>query len=103
MAEVNIKVEVAGSIYPIKVNVEDENNIKEAVELINNKISEFERNYSIRDKKEVLGMVLLHLVSQLYKQASNAEKELSDLKKLFADVEVMLKEHLQNLNNINGS
>ena len=29
------------------------------------------------------------------------ERELSNLKQLFADVEVMLKEHLQNINNIN--
>ena len=45
-------------------------------------------------------MVMLQLVSQLYKQANNAEKELSHLKLLFADVEVMLKEHQQNINTI---
>ncbi len=101
MSEINIKVEVAGSVFPLKVNAEDEQNIKEAVELINNKIAEFEKNYAIKDKKDVLSMVMLQLVSQLYKQANTAEKELSNLKQLFADVEVMLKEHLQNINNIN--
>lgn len=101
MSEINIKVEVAGSVFPLKVNAEDEQNIKEAVELINNKIAEFEKNYAIKDKKDVLSMVMLQLVSQLHKQASTAERELSNLKQLFADVEVMLKEHLQNINNIN--
>lgn len=101
MSEINIKVEVAGSVFPLKVNAEDEENIKEAVELINNKIAEFEKNYAIRDKKDVLSMVMLQLVSQLYKQANTAEKELSNLKQLFADVEVMLKEHLLNINRIN--
>lgn len=100
MSEVNIKVEVAGSVYPLKVNAEDEQNIKEAVDLINNKIAEFEKNYAIKDKKEVLGMVMLQLVAQLYKQANTAERELSHLKLLFADVEVMLKEHQQNINTI---
>jgi cell division protein ZapA (FtsZ GTPase activity inhibitor) len=100
MSEVNIKVEVAGSVFPLKVNAEDEQNIKEAVDLINTKIAEFEKNYAIRDKKDVLGMVMLQLVSQLYKQAHTAEKELSHLKLLFADVEVMLKEHQQNINTI---
>jgi cell division protein ZapA len=100
MSEVNIKVEVAGSVYPLKVNAEDEQNIKEAVDLINNKIAEFEKNYAITDKKEVLGMVMLQLVAQLYKQANTAERELSHLKLLFADVEVMLKEHQQNINTI---
>lgn len=101
MSEINIKVEVAGSIFPLKVNAEDEQNIKEAVELINNKIAEFEKNYAIKDKKDVLSMVMLQLVAQLYKQANTAEKELSHLKQLFADVEVMLKEHFQNINSIN--
>jgi cell division protein ZapA (FtsZ GTPase activity inhibitor) len=101
MSEINIKVEVAGSIFPLKVNAEDEQNIKEAVELINNKIAELEKSYAIKDKKEVLSMVLLQLVSQLYKQANTAEKELSHLKHLFADVEEMLKLHIQNIKNIN--
>ena len=101
MSDINIKVEVAGSIIPLKVNTEDEQNIKEAVELINNKIAEFEKNYAIKDKKDVLSMVMLQLVAQLYKQANTAEKELSHLKQLFADVEVMLKEHFQNINSIN--
>ena len=100
MSEVNIKVEIAGSVFPLKVNAEDEQNIKEAVDLINNKIAEFEKNYAIKDKKDVLGMVMLQLVAQLYKQASTAEKELSHLKLLFADVEEMLKEHQQNINTI---
>lgn len=101
MSEVNIKVEIAGSVFPLKVNAEDEQNIKEAVDLINNKIAEFEKNYAIKDKKDVLGMVMLQLVSQLYKQTNTAEKELSHLKLLFADVEEMLKEHRQNINTIN--
>jgi cell division protein ZapA (FtsZ GTPase activity inhibitor) len=98
--EVNIKVEIAGSVYPLKVNAEDEQDIREAVKLINTKIAEFERNYAVRDKKDLMGMVMLQLVSQLYKQARGAEKDLSDLKKLFTDVEEMLKNHLGNINTL---
>lgn len=100
MSEVNIKVEIAGGIFPLKVDVADEQNIKEAVNLINTKIAEFEKTYAIKDKKDVLTMVMLQVVSQLYKQANTAEKELSTLKQLFASVEEMLKEHVQNINNI---
>jgi cell division protein ZapA (FtsZ GTPase activity inhibitor) len=100
MSEVNIKVEIAGSVYPLKVNSEDEENIKEAVKIINNKIAEFERNYAVKDRKDVLGMVMLQLVAQLYKQASSAEKELSNFKQLFADVEDMLKQHIQSIKTI---
>jgi cell division protein ZapA len=100
MSVINIKVEIAGSVFPLKVDAEDEENIKEAVNLINTKIAEFEKNYAIKDKKDVLGMVMLQLVAQLYKQANTAEREVSNLKKLFVDVEEMLKVHLQNIDTI---
>jgi cell division protein ZapA (FtsZ GTPase activity inhibitor) len=101
MSEISIKVEVAGSVYPLKVAPEDEKNIKEAVELINNKIGEFERNYPVKDKKDVLGMVMLMLVSQLCKKAGAAEQELSHLKQMFTEVEAMLKQHLQAISDLN--
>lgn len=101
MNEKTIQVEVAGSLYPLKVAIEDEKSIQEAAELINNKVSEFERNYRIRDKKEVLGMVTLMLVSQLYKQANTAERELHELKQLFEEVEIMLKRHAHTLSQLN--
>lgn len=100
MSEKTIRVEVAGSEYSLKVSAEDEQSIKEAVDLINKKIAEFERAYAIRDKKEVLGMVMLQLVSQLYKQATSAEQELSHLKSLFTGVEAMLKEYQRNIDSI---
>ncbi len=102
MSEVNIKVEIAGSFYPLKVNADDEQNIKEVVNLINTKIAEFEKTYAVRDKKDVLSMVMLQLVAQLYKKANSAEAELSNLKTLFTDVEEMLKQHNQNIENFSG-
>ena len=100
MSEVNIKVEVAGNVYPLKVREEDESDIREAVKLINNKIAEFERNYAVRDKKDLMGMVMLQLVSELLKQAKGAERDLSNLRKLFADVEGMVKEHQRNIDTL---
>src|SRR3954468_9168341 len=100
MSEVNIKVEIAGSVYPLKVNPDDEQDIREAVKLINTKIAEFERTYAVRDKKDLMGMVMLQLVSQLHKQARGAERDLSDLRKLFTDVEEMLKDHFRNINTL---
>jgi cell division protein ZapA (FtsZ GTPase activity inhibitor) len=97
MSEINIKVEVAGSLYPLRVEARDEENIREAVKLINNKIAEFEKNYTVRDKKDVLGMVMLQLVAQLYSQANTSAKELSHLKQVFTDVEGMLRDHIRSV------
>ena len=80
MSDVSVKVEIAGGLYTLKIKSEDESNVKQAVELINQKISEFERNYGVKDKKDVMAMVALQLVSQLAKEKRKAEKELRTLK-----------------------
>lgn len=100
MSEVSINVEIAGATYPVKISSADEGKLREVVTLINTKIAEFERSYSIKDKKDVLAMVALQLVSQYYKDAKNFENELSSLKSTLTDVEQMLAEHKENIKNI---
>ncbi|MES2566393.1 MAG: cell division protein ZapA [Bacteroidota bacterium] len=97
MSDVSVKVEIAGGLYTLKVKNEDENNVKQAVELINQKITEFERNYGVKDKKDVLAMVTLQLVSQLGKEKNHAEQELSTLRLVLEDVEKMLAQHKDNI------
>ncbi len=97
MGSVSVKVEIADGVYTLKVESEDEHNIKQAVELINQKISEFEKNYGVKDKKDVLAMVTLQLVSVLQKEKTLAEKELSTLKVVLEDVEQMLAQHKQDI------
>lgn len=93
MSDVSVKVEIAGGLYPLKVKSEDERNVKQAVELINRKILEFEKTYGVKDKKDILAMVALQLVSELQKAKVTAEKELSTLKHMLTDVEQMLVKH----------
>ncbi len=97
MSNVSVKVEIAGGIYTLTINSEDENDVKQAVELINLKIAEFEKNYGVKDKKDIMVMVTLQLVSQLQKQKNQAQNELSTLKNVLIDVEQMLAEHKKNL------
>ena len=97
MSDVSVKVEIANGIYPLKVKSEDESIVRQAVEIINQKIAEFEKNYGVKDKKDVLAMVTLQLVTELQKQKNTAEQELSTLKEVFKDVEQMLVQHLLTL------
>ena len=100
MSEVSINLEIAGSMYPVKISSADEGKLREVVTIINTKIGEFEKNYAVKDKKDVLAMVTLQLVSQYYKDIKTTEEELSNLRSMLTDVEQMLKEHKQNIRNI---
>lgn len=97
MSDVSVKVEIADGVYPLKVKQEDENIVKQSVELINRKILEFEKNYGIKDKKDVLAMVTLQLITELQKQNKTIEKELSTLQEVLNDVEQMLVQHQKNI------
>lgn len=100
MSEVSINVEIAGSIYPVKISSADEGKLREVVTIINTKIGELEKNFAIKDKKDVLAMVALQLVSQYYKDAKDSEVELSNLRAMLSDVEQMLTEHRNIIRNI---
>jgi cell division protein ZapA len=102
MSEISLKVEIAGGAYPLKLEAKDESNIKQAVELINKKISEFEKKFGIKDKKDVLAMVSLQLVSELVNDKNTAENELSTLKLVLNDVSEQLRQHQINIKNAEG-
>lgn len=97
MSNVSVKVEIAGGFYPLTVKSEDEANVKQAVEIINKKISEFEKTYGVKDKKDVLAMVTLQLISELLKDKNAAQKELSTLKDVLNDVNEQLVQHQINI------
>ena len=45
MAEVSLKVLIAGRSYPLTVKKEDEQTVLDAARMINEKVKEFETNY----------------------------------------------------------
>lgn len=88
MAEVALKVLIAGRVYPLTVKKEEENQVLQAAKLINDKMKEFELNYSVRDKQDLLAMCALNLLvteQNTHKNASELEKELQELNLFVSD------------------
>ncbi len=78
MAEfVTINVHIAGSDYPIKAKIEDEAIIKEAGQKINNILIELQKAYNGVEKKDLIAMGMIQLVSQQLKEHSKIESELN--------------------------
>ncbi len=67
MGEISIKVTIADRIYPLKIAIEEEENIRRAAKLINDRIKEFSDNYSVKDKQDLLSMCALQFASQALK------------------------------------
>ena len=64
MKDLSIKVNIAGRIYPMTVRQEEEEGIRKAVKAIEKIIKDYEQNYSVRDKQDLLAMSALHFATQ---------------------------------------
>ncbi len=67
MGEISIKINIADRVYPLKVNMEEEEIIRRAAKLINDRIKEYQENYAVRDKQDLLSMAVLHYATSSLK------------------------------------
>ena len=67
MGEISIKINIADRVYPLKVNMEEEEIIRRAANLINDRIKEYQENYAVKDKQDLLSMSLLHYATAALK------------------------------------
>jgi len=67
MGEISIKINIADRVYPLKVNMEEEEIIRRAAKLINDRIKEYQENYAVRDKQDLLSMCVLHYATSTIK------------------------------------
>lgn len=95
MAEVSLKVLIAGRSYPITVPQEEEQAVMQAAKLINDKIKEFEKNYSVRDKQDLLSMCSLHLLVTLM----TTPKKSPELEKVINQLDLFVSDYLKKESN----
>lgn len=63
--KLKIKLSIADRVYPLTVNMSQEEGLRSASKKIDVMIKQFEENYAVRDKQDVLAMCALQFASQL--------------------------------------
>ena len=76
--KLKIKISIADRVYPLTVDPSQEEGLRSASKKIDVMIKQFEENYAVRDKQDVLAMCALQFASQLEqkeidKSVNNAE------------------------------
>ncbi|PQJ19709.1 cell division protein ZapA [Tenacibaculum sp. SG-28] len=90
MTKLKVNVVIAGRTYPLSVNdTEEEEGMRKAAKNINELIAEFEQNYAVADKQDVLAMSALQFASKL---------EIISMKKAVQENEALQK--IQELNDL---
>ena len=73
MGELSIKVNIANRIYPLKINREEEESIRLASKTINDILKDYEENYAVRDKQDLLAMCALKFATEALKKDKSAQ------------------------------
>ena len=91
--KLSIRVNVADRYYPLKVEREDEEKIRRAARLINEKVLQYKQRYTDKDVQDFLAMAALQFVIKL----SEEEEKLSSdylpdaLKELTQKIDTVLE------------
>jgi len=92
--KLSIRVNVADRYYPLKVERENEEKIRKAARMINEKVLQYKQRYTDKDVQDFLAMAALQYVIKLIEEE---EKVSSDylpgaLKELTQKIETVLAE-----------
>jgi cell division protein ZapA len=94
--KLKIKISVADRVYPLTVEPAQQEGLRSASKKIDAMIKQFEENYAVRDKQDVLAMCALQFASQVeQKQIDNAidgEETIERIKRL----NTLLDQYLEN-------
>jgi len=93
--KLSIRINIAEQYYPLKVNRNEEERIRKAAKLINDKLLQYQQTYSEKDVKDFLAMVSLHFATKFLE----LEEKMDDLpvKERLNDINEEIKEYLANI------
>jgi cell division protein ZapA (FtsZ GTPase activity inhibitor) len=91
--KLSIRVNVADRYYPLKVERENEEKIRKAARMINEKVLQYKQRYTDKDVQDFLAMAALQYVIRLTEEEEKLEKDdLPDtLKELILKIESVLE------------
>ena len=67
MSDLSIKIRVADRDYPMRVSPQDEERLRMAGRLLNERLKEFRDQYGIQDKQDLLAMIALSTMADQLK------------------------------------
>ena len=79
MGKLKIKVSIAGRVYPLTIKREEEEDIRKAAAKIEAIVKQFESNYAVKDKQDLLAMCALQLSSKVENSEGKTFVDTSDL------------------------
>lgn len=89
MSTIKVKINIAGRQYPLSINADEEESVRNAGKEINALIKDFEDRYAVTDKQDALSMVALQMASKyhiLKKSGVSSVTEINEKLKQLTDI-----------------
>jgi cell division protein ZapA (FtsZ GTPase activity inhibitor) len=93
--KLSIKINIAEQYYPLRVNRNEEERIRKAARLINDKLLQYKQTYSEQDVKDFLAMVSLHYATKFLE----LEEQMNEIpiKEELAGMNESIEDYLTNI------
>ena len=80
--EISIKVTIGDRQYPLKIDADEEESVRKAAKLINEKSKFYQENFSVKDKQDSLAMAALEFATEVigFEAEQSNDKHLLDRK-----------------------
>lgn len=88
--KLKIKISIADRVYPLTVNPSQEEGLRSASKKIDAMIRQFEENYAVRDKQDVLAMCALQFAAQAEQKQIDKSTDLEDAFARLRDIDEKL-------------
>jgi cell division protein ZapA len=93
--KLKIKLSIADRVYPLTVDPIQEEGLRSASKKIDAMIKQFEQNYAVRDKQDVLAMCALQFASQLEQKLIDKSEDYNESLEKLKDLNEKLADYLQ--------
>jgi len=93
--KLKIRVTIGDRIYPLTINMEEEEGVRKAVKRINDLSSKFEKSYAVQDKQDVLAMCALQFASQVEVKKVADQLGVKNVEDKLKEINSILDSHLK--------
>ncbi|MGS2763756.1 cell division protein ZapA [Sinomicrobium sp. M5D2P9] len=94
MDKLRIKISIADRVYPLTIDPSQEEGLRKAAKSIEGLVKQFEQNYAVRDKQDVLAMCALQFASRVEQKSIDKEKGNEEVKERLEALNELLQTKL---------
>ena len=93
--KLKIKLSIADRVYPLTIDPKQEEGLRKAAKNIQTLAKNFEQNYAVRDKQDVLAMCALQFASKLEISSINKDTDNEEALQKINELTQLVNKHLQ--------